>query len=241
MISVLICATWWWWVYSNIDLLHNSQWITFPTPSCLILWLLLSSPCEFFIPVVTAGLYWSSNDIKPFKFSRTFLSILADLRRAVAWFQFFTWFLVSPVIFLCSSKLFPGLQQRFLFTHLFIPIYEMQTASFWVWNQVAESPVYGNNHFASRARITDIFSVKTFYLFHVSQFPPFCQDRVRSLNLFACEGIVLKSAVLFLFSWSIRFLLLDKAPTLVVSLTRSSLLTRPWLEIKIKKIRFVTE
>ena len=87
------------WLYLNV--LHNSQWITLPTQSCLVLhffcanllqslitWLITSSllsynmMCCFFFCVVSvesAGLYWCPNDSNFFPALRDLLRILDDL------------------------------------------------------------------------------------------------------------------------------------------------------------------
>ena len=80
-------------VYSNLNLLHNSQWITFPTSANLFLYSFLVSllhsvitiivtPWEFFTSALADGL---SLETKWQQVSRTLLSILADLNNALVW------------------------------------------------------------------------------------------------------------------------------------------------------------
>ena len=85
-------------VWSNLNFLHISQWITLPTQSCLalysfcanllhslIMWLIIIIiiiSCEFFAPIVFCR---SFRDSKSPQVSRTLLSILTDLNNAAVW------------------------------------------------------------------------------------------------------------------------------------------------------------
>ena len=68
-------------VWSNLNFLHISQWITLPTQSCLIIYYFR----VFHISVSWWLFRWSLSDSKSPQVSRTRLRILADLSNAVIW------------------------------------------------------------------------------------------------------------------------------------------------------------
>ena len=71
-------------VWSNLDFLYISQWITLPTQSCLLL--LLQTPCKFFTPILIVVLFlWRVNESKSSNVPKTVLSILADRNSTVIW------------------------------------------------------------------------------------------------------------------------------------------------------------
>ena len=82
-------------VWSNFNLLHNSQWITFPTQSSLVLYsfcagllhllIIILLSWEFFLRAIADGSYRSLSDHKPPQISWTLLCILTDLNNAVVW------------------------------------------------------------------------------------------------------------------------------------------------------------
>ena len=80
--------------WSNFNLLHNLQWITFPTQSYLILYpfcasllnsfllIIIVIPCKFFTPALADDL--SLNSKSP-KVSRTLLSFLVNFNNTIVW------------------------------------------------------------------------------------------------------------------------------------------------------------
>ena len=65
-------------VWSNLNFLHNSQQMTFPTESCLV----LNTFCDNLIHII---MFYSLSDSKSSQVSRTLRSILIDLNTTVVW------------------------------------------------------------------------------------------------------------------------------------------------------------
>ena len=85
-------------LWSNLNFLYNSQWITFPTQSCLVLysfWANLQHSLIIIIIIIFLKDFshqrqlmiflWNLSDSKSSQISRTLLSILANLNNAVIW------------------------------------------------------------------------------------------------------------------------------------------------------------
>ena len=73
-------------VWSNLNFLHNSQWITLPTQSYIVLYsFYYFIPWEFFTPALADGLSLKFEWQQSPQVSWTFLSILNDLSRVVVW------------------------------------------------------------------------------------------------------------------------------------------------------------
>ena len=100
-------------IWSNFNFLHSSQWITFPTQSCLVLYSfrinLLHSLIiiSFFATFSQQVIHEKQSDSKCSQVFRTFLSILANFSNTNVWM------VKSRHPFSNSSTPFPSLRRPF--------------------------------------------------------------------------------------------------------------------------------
>ena len=73
-------------VWSNFNLLHNSQWMTFPTQLCLdFIIIIIVIIIRVFILVITKVFHWGLSDNKSLQVFKTLQSILIDFSSTVVW------------------------------------------------------------------------------------------------------------------------------------------------------------